>query len=224
MKSSRPTTKTVILDIDGTLLSSNDAHARAYADAAQSLGITPDFEKIRRLIGKGGDKLLPEAFGISAESDLGEHLDELKGEIFRSRYLPSLQPTAGARELLTRLRQDGVQLIVATSASKEDVRLLLQRAGVQDLIQQTVSSDDVEASKPDPDIVHAAAEKSGQPAKQLIMLGDTPYDVEAARRAGIEIIAVRSGGWTDHDLEGAAAVYEDPADLLAHYSQSPLAA
>jgi HAD superfamily hydrolase (TIGR01509 family) len=212
--------KAVVLDIDGTLLLSNDAHASAYADAAATLGIPADLPKIRRLIGKGSDKLLPEAFDLNAESELGSRLNDEKGRIFRSRYLPTLQPAPGARALLLRLRREGVSLVVATSAGKDDVSPLLQRAGVSDLIKDTVSADDADASKPDPDILEAALNKVGEDARNAVMLGDTPYDVEAARRAGIRIIAVRCGGWTDQDLAGAAAVYDSPADVLAHFDQS----
>jgi HAD superfamily hydrolase (TIGR01549 family) len=209
--------KVVLLDIDGTLLLSNDAHAHAFVDAGKSLGLTADFTSIRRLIGKGGDKLIPEAFGVDAESELGKKLDEVKGEIFRS-YVSSLQPTPGARELLTKLRKDGIQLVVATSAGKEDVALLLKQARVLDLIEETTSSDDAESSKPDPDIIQAALRKAGENSRVALMIGDTPYDVEAALRAGVPIITVRCGGfWKDADLRGSLSIFDDPADILAHF-------
>ena len=212
----------VILDIDGTLLLSNEAHARAFVDAARELGIDADYETILRLIGKGGDKLIPEAFGFSQESERGKKLDERKGEIFRERYLPTLEPAPGARALLERLRRDGKTLVVATSADGADLEGLLDRAGVRDLIEESTSSGDVEASKPDPDVVVAALEKSGAPAERVVMIGDTPYDVEAASRARVRIIGVRCGGWDDRALRGAVAVYDDPEDLLAHYGESVL--
>jgi HAD superfamily hydrolase (TIGR01509 family) len=212
----------VILDIDGTLLLSNDAHARAFVDAAAELGIQADFETIRRLIGMGGDKLIPAAFGFQKESKQGKKLDRRKGEIFRERYLPTLEPAPGARALLEHLRRDGIGLVVATSSDAADVNALLEQAGVRDLIEDATSAGDVEASKPDPDVVHAALRKTGAPAREVVMLGDTPYDVEAASRALVRIIAVRCGGWGDRDLRGAVAVYDDPEDLLAHYAESPL--
>jgi HAD superfamily hydrolase (TIGR01509 family) len=212
----------VILDIDGTLLDSNDAHARAYLDAATSLGLTSDFQMIRRIIGKGSDKLIPEAFGFDAESDRGKELDAMKGKIFKTRYLPTLRPTPGARELLLRLRRDGMKLVVATSAGKEDVDPLLERAGVKDLLQETTSADDAEASKPEPDVITAALKQVDAQPDHAIMLGDTPYDVEAASRAGVKIIAFRSGGWRDEDLHGALAVYDHAAHLLLHYDESVL--
>ena len=214
--------RAVILDIDGTLLLSNDAHAQAFVDSAREMGIDADFEKVRRLIGKGGDKLIPEAFGFEKESEQGKRLDGRKGEIFRERYLPTLEPAPGARALLQRLRDDGRTLVVATSADNADLKGLLEQAGVRDLIEEATSSSDVEESKPDPDIVHAALQKSGVPAEAVVMLGDTPYDVEAASRAGVRTICLRCGGWSDRELRGAAAVYADPEDLLAHYAESLL--
>lgn len=213
---------TAILDIDGTLLLSNDAHAQAFVDAAEELGYGPaSFEEIRPLIGMGGDKLIPRVFGFGKESERGERLSKRKGEIFRGRYLPELKPAPGARALLERLRQDGLTLVVATSAGKDDLQGLLDRAGVRDLIADETSASDVEDSKPDPDVVRAALHKVGAAPERAVMLGDTPYDVEAATRAGVRVVAVRCGGWNDNDLAGAAAVYDDPADLLAHYNQSP---
>jgi HAD superfamily hydrolase (TIGR01509 family) len=207
----------VILDIDGTLILSNDAHAHAFVEAAKSLGLNADFARIRRLIGKGSDKLIPEAFGFEAESELGKKLDEAKGRFFKS-YVPTLQPAPGARALLSKLHADAISLVVATSAGKEDVDFLLNQAGVRDLIEEATSADDAESSKPDPDIIEAALRKAKGNASTAIMIGDTPYDVEASLRAGVRIIAVRCGGlWTDDDLRGSSSIFDDPADILAHY-------
>jgi HAD superfamily hydrolase (TIGR01509 family) len=214
--------RAVIVDIDGTLLASNEAHARAFVDAGAEQGVEADFEQVLRLIGKGGDKLIPEAFGFDKESEPGKRLDERKKEIFAQRYLPSLEPTPGARMLLHRLRDDGIKLVVATSAGGDEMGMLLKQAGVDDLIQDATSSSDAEESKPDPDIVEAAMEKAGFPAEQMIMIGDTPYDVEAATRAGIPIVCVRTGGWDDADLRGAVAVYDHPQQLLDGFDESPL--
>ncbi|HEV2130175.1 MAG TPA: HAD family hydrolase [Longimicrobiaceae bacterium] len=214
--------RAVILDVDGTLIDSNDAHAQAYVDAGKELGYDMEFETVRRLIGMGGDKLLPRAVGFEEDSEEGKRITERKKEIFHERYLPTLKPTPGARRLLHRLRDDAVKLVVATSAKKDEMKGLLEQAEIGDLIQDATSASDAEESKPDPDIVEAALEQAGFPADQIVMIGDTPYDVEAATRAGVRIIGVRSGGWGDEDLEGAIAVYEDPADLLEHYDESPL--
>jgi HAD superfamily hydrolase (TIGR01509 family) len=214
----------VILDIDGTLLDSNAQHAQAWSDALAEHGYDVDSGRIRPLIGMGGDKVLPELIGLSEESPTGQRISERRGEIFRTKYLPQVRPFPRVRDLVERLDREGHTIVVASSASKEDLRALLEKAGVRDLLAGETSSDDAERSKPDPDIVHAAMQKLGLPPERVVMIGDTPYDVEAAKRAGIRTIALRSGGcWSDTALQGAAAIYGDPADLLAHLDESPLA-
>jgi phosphoglycolate phosphatase-like HAD superfamily hydrolase len=113
---------------------------------------------------------------------------------------------------------------VASSATQDDLEALLDQVGLRRLADFAASKDDAERSKPDPDIVHAAIARLGLPPADVVMIGDTPYDVAAAKRAGIRAIAVRcGGGWTDADFAGAAAIYDGPADLLAHVDESPLA-
>ena len=213
----------VVLDIDGTLIDSNDAHANAWVDVGREFGIDIDFHHVRRLIGMGGDKVLPAVAGLREEDEKGKRIKERRGEIFRERYLPALRPFPRARELLERFRADGYALVVATSASKEDMEGLLKQAGIRDLIEEKTSSSDAEESKPDPDIVQAALKSADAEPEEAIMLGDTPYDVEASGRAGVRCVALRCGGWGDADLRGAVAVYDDPADLLEHYADSPFA-
>ena len=213
----------VILDVDGTLVDSNDAHARAWVEAFAEHGITVAFDHVRRSVGMGGDKLMPEVSGIEESSDLGEKIASRRAEIFASRYLPSLQPFPKVRELLERLIDDGFVLAVASSAKKEELDPLLERAGVADLLTRKTSSDDAENSKPDPDIVVAAVKQAGSAKERTIMIGDTPYDVAAARRAGIEIIGFECGGWTQEALSGALATYRDAAHLLAEYESSRFA-
>ncbi len=212
----------VLLDIDGTLLDSNDAHARAWVRALAEHGYVVPFDEVRSRVGMGGDKLLPQVSGLDPDSGEAERIGETRGEIFRCDELPALTPTRGARALLEHLASRDLQLVVATSAAADEVRLLLEQAGVADLIQAASSADDAERSKPDPDIVLAALRTVGRPASHCVMIGDTPYDVEAATRARVPIIALRCGGWTDAALDGALAVYEHPADLLARIAQSPL--
>jgi HAD superfamily hydrolase (TIGR01509 family) len=212
----------VLLDIDGTLLDSNDAHARAWVRAFPEHGYVVPFEAIRPLIGKGGDKLIPELTGLDPDSGEAKRLSETRSEIFREHELPTLRATPGARELLEHMRARGLELVVATSAKADEVRALLEQAGVADLIEASSSADDVERSKPDPDIVRAALSAVRRPASHSLMLGDTPYDVEAATRARVPIIALRCGGWDDAALHGATEVYDDPADLLRNYERSAL--
>ena len=213
----------VLLDIDGTLIDSNDAHARAWVDAASELGYELSFRIVRSLIGMGGDKLMPVAFGVEHDSDEGERLAKRRGEVFRERHLPAIRPFPGTRELLLRMRADGHRLVVATSAQEDEMAGLLRAANVADLIEDAASSDDAERSKPDPDIVKAALAKAGSAPTDAIMLGDTPYDVEAAGRAGVAIVALECGGWRTEELRGAIAIYADPAALLRAYEASPFA-
>jgi HAD superfamily hydrolase (TIGR01509 family) len=210
----------VILDVDGTLVDSNDAHARAWVEAFARNGITVAFERVRRAIGMGGDKLMPAVAGIAEDSPEGKQISKDRGEIFKSRYLPALRPFPRMRELAQRFGSDGFTLAVASSAQEDELAPLLKTAGVDDLVRTTTSSDDAEHSKPDPDIVQAALTRTGCPPSSAIMLGDTPYDVEAALRAGIRIVGVECGGWGRADLSGAEEVYSDPADLLARYETS----
>ncbi|HYW06842.1 MAG TPA: HAD family hydrolase [Longimicrobium sp.] len=216
--------RAAILDIDGTLIDSNDAHAHAWVDVGKEFGHKMDYNEVRRLIGMGGDKVLPILTGLEDGSDEGERMNTRRGEIFRDEYLPTLVPFPHARELLERFRADGLMLVIATSASKEDMGELLKKIGVEDLIDEKTSSADAENSKPDPDIIQAALAKAGCRPSEAIMLGDTPYDVSAAKKANVRTVALRCGGWSAEELGDAAAVYRDPADLLAHYDESPFAA
>jgi len=216
--------RTVILDIDGTLVDSNDAHAHAWVAAFAESGITVDYDKVRRSIGMGGDKLMPAVSRIESESSQGKRISTRRGEIFKETYLPALRPFPSVRQLLERLIADGYQLAVATSAKDEELQPLLECAGVSDLIPHRTSSDDAENSKPDPDIVQAALQESGCEPRDAFMLGDTPYDIEAATGAGVRIIGLESGGWSRGELSGAIAVYKDATGLLAHYDISPFAA
>lgn len=215
-------TRAVLLDIDGTLIDSNDAHANAWVDAGREFGLDIEYERVRWLIGMGGDRVLPRLTGLEEESEEGAKVLERRGEIFRERYLPALRPTPGAKELLRRLQEDELTLVVATSASEKDLGPLLRQAGLESLIDDSTNADEAEASKPAPDIVEAALEKAGVPPEHAVMLGDTPYDIEAAARAGVACIAVTSGGWSEQELAAAVEVYAHPAALLERYGESRL--
>lgn len=218
---SRP--RAVILDVDGTLIDTNDAHAHAWVDVCNDFGHPVAFGLVREMIGMGGDRVLPALTGMSEESAVGQEMKERRGKIFRERYLPSCRAFPCARELLERMRDDGMQLVVATSASPDDMAALLKAAGVADLIEAKASSEDAESSKPAPGIVEAALAEAGCDAPEAIMLGDTPYDVKAATHAGVRCVALRSGGWGDNALSGAIAIYRDTEDLFERYDTSPFA-
>ena len=210
----------VLLDIDGTLLDSNDAHAQAWSDVFHEAGLEIGSETVRPLIGMGSDKLLPKLTGIEADSEEGKRLVERRKEIFLKEYLPVIRPFPKARDLLERLRDDGARLIVATSASDDELRGLLAALGAEWLIDDQTSSSDAKRSKPDPDIVRVAVDKAGVGPERCAMLGDTPYDVEAAARSRVRTVALRCGGHGDDELRGAAEIREDPADLLLRYDES----
>src|SRR5687768_14973336 len=145
----------VILDVDGTLVDSNDAHARAWVEAFAEHGIAVPFEKVRRAIGMGGDKLMPAVAGIDEDSKTGSQIGKRRSEIFHARYLPRIQPFPRVRHLLERFVESGLELAVASSAKEDELAALLEIADVSDLIPTRTSSDAAERSKPDPDIVEA---------------------------------------------------------------------
>ena len=212
----------VLFDVDGTLIDSNAAHAETWAQALTEHGCPRDAGQVRPLIGMGSDKLLPVIAGLEAESREGRTIAQRKQELFAER-LPRLQPTRGARALVAHLRERGKTLVVATSAGAEEMHAILRQAGVADLIPARTSSDDAEESKPDPDIVLAALRRAGAAPDATVMIGDTPYDIEASSRAGVRAVGLECGGWGCDDLRGAVACYRDPADLLARYTESVLA-
>jgi phosphoglycolate phosphatase-like HAD superfamily hydrolase len=213
----------VILDVDGTLVDSNDAHARAWVEAFAEHGIAVPFEKVRRAIGMGGDKLMPAVAGVSEDSTVGSKIGSRRSEIFRATYLPRIQPFPHVRHLLERFVESGLELAVASSAKEDELAALLRIAAVSDLIPTRASSDDADRSKPDPDIVEAALARVSAGKARTVMLGDTPYDLEAASRAGIGFVGVECGGWSRADLRGAIDVYASPADLFEKYEQSVFA-
>jgi HAD superfamily hydrolase (TIGR01509 family) len=213
----------VLLDLDGTLIDSNEAHARAWTEALSEAGVPVDYADVRVKIGEGGDHLLPELTGISAESELGKKIKERRSEIFFTDYLPRLKAFPGARALLKTFSDHGLRYVAATSATKKECELLLRQAKLDDLVKEYTSSDDAEGSKPDPDILYVAMEKIQLPSSAVMMLGDTPYDLKAAQKAGMKAVAFTCGGWPKEKLSSAVAVYQGPWELLAAFDRSPFA-
>ena len=212
----------VLFDVDGTLVDSNDAHCRAWVKAFWEYGLTVDPTAVRRSIGMGGDKLMPAVSGIQHDSPLGELIAKRRAKIFRREQLPRLKPFSGAKDLVAAIKDRGCTAVAASSAKEEELKPLLAIAGVDSLMDGQTSSDDAKESKPAPDIIEAALERAHADPSEAIMIGDTPYDIEAATRAGMKTIAFRSGGWRDADLNGAIAIYDGPWDLLARIDESPL--
>ncbi len=215
----------VILDVDGTLVLSNDAHAQAWVEAFADYGYQINFAQVRPLIGMGGDQVIPRLVpALDSKEGVGKQITARRKELILNKFSPHLAPTRGARDLVQKMQTAGLHLIIASSATEQELDILLKVAQVDDLLQEFTSSSEAEKSKPDPDIVKAALTKAQLAPDRTVMLGDTPYDVEAANQAGVQVIAFRTGGFSDQQLSGAIAIYDDPADLLQHYDRSPLAA
>ncbi|MBC7372232.1 MAG: HAD family hydrolase [Bdellovibrionaceae bacterium] len=206
--------KAILLDVDGTLIDSNQAHALAWRDAFLEFGLAVGENTIRKKIGMGGDHLLPSVIGLSNETPLGKKIEKRRGEIFRSTYLPNLKAFPRAAEMLKFLRSTGKKLIVATSASEKDYEALMKQAGLSELVDGVTNSADAESSKPDPDIILAALKKSKVNHDEALMIGDTPYDVSASNKATVDIVAFTCGGWSVSELTGSISVYEGPGALL----------
>lgn len=203
----------LILDVDGTLIDSNDAHARAWAKAFADEGHQVSVQEVRPLIGMGSDQLVPQLTGIQKDTPEFERLGEGWKKHFEEE-LPQIQAQPGAKALVEALLARNLKLVVGTSGEGKLVEKLLDIADVAQLLPLRTTAADVEASKPAPDIVQAALSKLGLEAQNVLMLGDTPFDIESAARSGVKTVALRCGG--DNRLEEAAAVYDSPADLLEH--------
>lgn len=215
--------KAVIFDIDGTLVDSVDDHAEAWQRAFAKFGKEIPFEKIRMQIGKGGDELLPVFWSKEELERIEEPLSNYRTELYQKEYLPRVKGFPKVRELFEQLLAHGKQLALASSAKGEELETYKKKARIDDLVDIETSSDDAEKSKPHPDIFEAALEKLGRPpAGDCIVVGDTPYDIDAAAKAGMRTIAVRCGGFPEETLRGAIAIYDSPADLLLRYEESPL--
>ena len=218
--------KAVIFDVDGTLVDSVDLHARAWQEAFAEFGHQFPFKALRDQIGKGGDQLLPVFLSEDEISTSGKQIEARRSDLVKQRYLSQMQAFPKVRELFERLQQDGVTCVLATSAKQDELQTYKKLLRIEDLVQEETSSDDAEKSKPHPDIFEAAMARlpSMGPA-DVVVIGDTPYDAQAASKAGLRTIGVLCGGFTEASLReaGCIAIYRDPADLLAQYDGSPLA-
>ncbi len=214
--------KAVLFDIDGTLVESNEAHALSWVQALRESGRNRSLDEVCPLIGMGKDHLLPKLLGLASESEDGKKLSNRKKEIFFKEYLPHLQPTPGAKALIEKLRDLGLKLAIATSASDEEVEALLRICHANHLIPAKASRAEAEQSKPSPNVIEVALNKIQAYPSETLMLGDTPYDIEAALKAGVHTIAFRCGGWTDEELPGALGHFDHPLDLLENLEFSPL--
>lgn len=208
----------VLLDVDGTLVDSNDAHAHAWVEALAKAGHEVSFARARQMIGMGGDRLVEAATGLPRDSKANKKIGDARSEIFLSRWLPTVRPIQGSRALVLRLLADGYQFALASAAKSNELQPLLEIADIADLVPKRTTSSDVEHSKPDPDTIEVALAKLNSVERsQAVMVGDTPYDVLAARQANVAIIGVTCGGWSAEALKGAFAIATGPAELAARF-------
>lgn len=214
--------KAVLFDVDGTLVDTNDLHAAAWREALLNFGLDRPIAEIRWQIGKGGDNLLPTLFPQLSETQV-EEIDAFRGELFKRDYLPRAVPFPGVRALFERIAGTGARIVLASSSGKEEVHYHLGLIACEDLIAASTSRDDVESSKPCPDIFEAALAKVAPlPPPDAVVVGDSPWDVKAAGRAGIRTVGFRSGGFPDGALReaGACELYDGAEDLLARFDTS----
>ncbi|HEY0006615.1 MAG TPA: HAD family hydrolase [Pyrinomonadaceae bacterium] len=217
--------KAVIFDIDGTLVDSVDLHAQAWKEAFKHFGKEIPYEQVRKQIGKGGDQLMPVFFSREELDQFGEEMEAYRGELYKRDFLPRVRAFPQVRELFERLKADGLKLALASSAKADELATYKNLARIEDLVAEETSADDVDKSKPHPDIFKAALDQLGemQPL-EAIAVGDTPYDAEAAGKLRLRTMGVLCGGFPEEELRAAGcfAIYRDPADLLERYDESIL--
>ena len=213
--------KAILFDIDGTLVDSNELHVTAWDEVFRSAGHSFDRQALHDQIGKGGDNYVP-VFLPNASDEEQQRLRDAHKTLFTGRYINEVKPFPGAPELLRKVHDSGRKVVLATSASGEELASHLKTLKAGDLVDGRTSKDDVSHSKPCPDVFEAALEEAAVRPEEAIVVGDTPYDIEAARRSGISSVALRSGGFPDQALKDAVAIYDDAAALLADFENSPL--
>ena len=214
--------RAALFDVDGTLVDTNDLHAAAWREAFLNFGLDKPVEEIRWQVGKGGDNLIPSLFPDLSEARR-EEIEEFRGELFKRDYLPRATPFPGVRDLFERLVAEDIRIVLASSSHTEEVDYHLGLIACADLVSATTSKDDVENSKPCPDIFAAALRRVAPlGAEEVAVVGDTPWDAKAAGKLGLRTVGFRSGGFPDDALTraGACELYNGPSDLLARFDSS----
>jgi HAD superfamily hydrolase (TIGR01549 family) len=215
--------KAVIFDIDGTIIDSVGAHIEAWRRTFARFGKEVSDEEIRRHIGEGSDDMLPVFFSPEELHRFRPDLEKYRGELFGREYLPSLKAFPKVRELFERIKSDGKKIALASTAKGEQVNIYKEIAHITDVVDCAVCSEEVAESKPHGDICRVALQKLGNPTPaKVISIGDTAYDVETAAKNNVCTIGLLCGGGTRQELQraGCVALYQDPADLLAHMAGS----
>ncbi len=219
--------RAVIFDVDGSLVDTNDLHTASWVEAFRRFGHEVPHEAVRHQMGKGGDQLMPAVLPRDAFERQGKEIGTYRGDLFMREYLPRARAFPEVPALFRRIRAAGQRIVLASSSSAAEVERYKDVAGIADLIDAETTKDDAEHSKPSPDIFRAALERIAPIGPEdAIVVGDSPYDAEAAAKVGLRAVGLLCGGFPEDELRNAGfvALYRDPADLLANYERSPLAA
>jgi HAD superfamily hydrolase (TIGR01509 family) len=218
--------KAVIFDVDGTLIDSVDLHAKAWQDAFAHFGVKVSFSDVRSQIGKGGDQLVPTFLNKKQMQEYGDELIEWRGEHFKNTYMGSVKPFHDSHALLQRVKKSGKLTAVGSSAKNDELDYYLQLLNAKELFDVISSADDVDKSKPNPDIFEVVLSKLQTSSSETIVIGDSPYDAEAATKIGLPTIGFLSGGFPKEALTSAGAIkiYKGPTELLEKYDASPIEA
>lgn len=213
----------ILFDIDGTLVDSNEGHVTAWAFAFREAGYPQELDDIRAQIGKGGDLLVP-ALLPDVDEAIRKRIAERHGQHFKESYLGHVRPFDGAADLVRKVHGSGRKVVLASSAKREELKHYIRLLGIENCVAATTSIDDVDASKPEPDIFARALEMVDVPPDRALAVGDTIYDVEAAWRAGVATIGLTSGPFDERQMKdaGAIAVFADVGALLRDFDRSPL--
>ncbi|HEV3485392.1 MAG TPA: HAD family hydrolase [Vicinamibacterales bacterium] len=204
----------LILDIDGTLVDSNDMHADCWVEAFAHFGRKVDWDIIRRQIGKGGDLLVPDTLDAREMRAFGKELKEYRGDLWKRRYMPDVKPFDGVRDVLRELHARRIRIAFASSSNPDEVEYYVELLGAGDLLEGSTSKEDAQMSKPSPEIFEAALERVGSDPRYTFAVGDTPYDVLAAHRIPLPIVALLSGGFPRELLAKAEFVFDDMRDVV----------
>jgi len=199
----------LLLDIDGTLVDSNDKHADCWVEAFAHFGKDADWKLIRQQIGKGGDLLVPDTLNAREMRKFGEKLQEYRGELWKKSYMKSVQPFPGVVESIRSLAARGLRLAFASSSNPDEVGYYVELLGVGDLLEGTTSKEDAQFSKPSPEIFQAALDRVKSDPERTVAVGDTPYDILAAHRIPLPVVALRCGGFAEELLAKAEFVFDD---------------
>jgi HAD superfamily hydrolase (TIGR01549 family) len=209
-----------LLDVDGTLIDSNYQHALSWYRAFKQHGFVLPLWRIHRAVGMGGDQLVPALVGDDVDRERGDEIRDTRDGLYQE-LIDEVEPLEGGHELIADLKDRGLKVVLASSSPEDELEHYLELLDARDLADAWTTKEDVDATKPAPDLVRAAMDKAG--TESAVMVGDTRWDIEAAAKAGIETVCLITGGWSEQELRdaGAAAVFESVDDLRGRLGETP---